>query len=386
VPARGAGRPGAIRFHAGLIAACALALQGCGDAFAVEWIHRDRVLIPGTEIAAGVVYDLNLRAIVRRVGPPLTDQGFSIYRRSSASLYTVGRLASGDDVLLELDVRTGAQRRRHVLSGTQGPIRSNGVAFGRLVAALDPVRDRMYVWNSERAGQFGVAVMDLATGEAVDFRRVALRRGGVSALPPNARFTEGAVLVYGDDGNPDFSRAVIYALTGTPLAVRDSIVLAPPSRTFLQVDVSADGRELLVGTNSQILRIDAESKVITARATRPNTGAITRSPTDGRFFLAAPGTVDRPTPNLIHVLQPSLELAGVADLRSLPESQLPLGIAGCVVSGDGQWLYVLTGVSRTGPLYGPQETAILVVDAMTLRVSNVHALGTFGTGTPGLTR
>ena len=385
MPVRGAGRPGFIRFHAGLIATCACIAQGCSDALLVDFVHGDRLLVPGTEIAAAVVYDLNLRAIVRRIGPPLDDQAVVVYKRSRASLYTIGRLASGDIVLLELDVRTGAERRRHVLSSSEASIRSNGVAFGRLAAALDPVRDRIYIWNSERAGQFGVAVMDLATGEALDFRRVTLRRGGVAALPPSARYPEGAALVYGDDGNPDFSRAVMYLLTGTPLAVRDSIVLTPPSRIFLQVDVTPDGRELLVGTNSQILRIDAESKAITARATRPNTGTIARSPTDGRFFLAAPGTTDRPTPNLIHVLQPSLELAGVADLRSLPESQLPLGIAGCVVSTDGRWLYVLTGVSRTGPLYGPQETAVLVVDTMTLRVTSVHALGTFGTGSPALT-
>lgn len=343
--------------------------------------------MPGTELAAAVVYDLNARAIVRRLGPPLTEQGLVLYDRSSASLYTIGRVSSGEDVLLELDARTGAERRRRVISSDGVAIRSNGVAFGRLGGALDPSRRRIYLWNSERGGVFGVAVLDLATGEAIDFRRVALRRGGVAVLPASERYPEGAVLAYGDDGNPDFSRAVLYILTGSPLALRDSIVLAPPSRRFLQVEVAADGRELLIGTNARIMRVDAHAKVVTAVATRPNGGTFARSPADGRLFLAAPGTPDLPTPNLVHVLHPSLELAGVVDLRALPDSQLPLGIAGGVVSPDGHWLYLVTGVSRTGPaLYGPQETSIVILDTTTLAIAAVRGLRTFGTGTPYLTR
>jgi hypothetical protein len=290
-------------------------------------------------------------------------------------------------VLLELDARNGAERRRYVLSRDGAAIRSNGVAFGRLAGAVDPSGRRLYLWNSERGGVFGVAVLDLSTGEAIDFRRVALRRGGVAGLPASSRYPEGAVLAYGDDGNPDFSRAVLYILAGAPLAVQDSIVLAPPSRRVLQVEVADDGRALLIGTNARIMRVDAYTKVITAVAARPNSGTFAGSPADGRLFLAAPGTTDLPSPNLVHVLLPSLELAGVVDLRALPDSQRPLGIAGGVVSPDGRWLYLVTGVSRAGPaLYGPQETSIVILDATTLAIAAVYGLRTFGTGTPHLTR
>ena len=258
------------------------------------------------------------------------------------------------------------------------------MAPGRQLFAVDAAWTKLYCWNSERGGVTGVGVLDLASGNVGDFRRVPLRRGGVTALPPSPRFPEGAVIVYGDSGNIDFSHAVMFVLAGTPLAVQDSIVLAPPSRRFVQVEVIGDGRELLVGTNAELLRIDIATKAILGKSSRPNGGLLQRSPVDGRFFIVAPGTTELPTPNLIHVLWPTFELLGVVDLRSLPQKSQPLGIGGSVVSNDGRWLYVVTGVGREGPVYGPQPTSILVLDTATLSVMDLLELDTFGVGRPQL--
>jgi hypothetical protein len=78
------------------------------------------------------------------------------------------------------------------------------------------------------------------------------------------------------------------------------------------------------------------------------------------------------------VLDPTLELSSIIDLRGLPAEERPLGILGAEESRDGRWLYIVGGVPRDGPLYGPQRTHILVIEKATGNVADVVVLDTYG--------
>jgi hypothetical protein len=339
------------------------------------------------EEAAAFVVDLNRHEVVRRIGPPLLFQGPSILVENNTQLITSGRLASGDVVLLGINPGTGAELWRSVLSSAQVPVLSNGVAIGNFATAANTRAPELYLWRSDRSGQLGVAVFDYHRKEVTGFwGPFALRPGGIAFLPPGSRYRDGALIAFGDDNQRPVSHAYLFFVAGSPLAVRDTLRLPSTSQQALQVQVSADGSDLLVGTEAELLRVDVATLQITARAIRPNFGGLVRSPTDGRYFFVAPGASDRPSPDLIHILTPSLELSAVVDLRVLPQSDRPLGIGGAVVSRDGRWLYIVSGVRRDGPLYGPQATSILVVDTSSGQVVDIVPMGTFGGATPMLVR
>jgi len=102
------------------------------------------------------------------------------------------------------------------------------------------------------------------------------------------------------------------------------------------------------------------------------------SRTTGRVIVPDAGSSVVASSGLIYIMDAQLELAAVIDLRVLPFGERPLGILGAEESRDGRWLYVVGGVPRDGPLYGPERTHVLVVEKATgLVVDRVH-LGTFG--------
>jgi hypothetical protein len=341
-------------------------------------------LVPATEEAAAVLVDLDRRQVVLRIGPPLLGPGPALLIDNSSTMITSGRIASGDVILAAYDTRTGAERWEHVISRAQVPLRRSGVALGLFAAAAHSRRPELFMWRSERDGVNGLAVFDYRRGEVIDFFPFSPRPGGVAFLSASARYPDGAVIGFGDDGPRDRSRAFLYFLAGAPLKLRDSLVLSRPSGQVWQVQGSPDGRELLVGTDAEILRVDVANLQIVSRARRPNLGPFIRSPTDGRVFFVAPGALDVPSPDIVHILSTNLELTAVVDLRALPTAQRPLGIGGGVVSRNGRWLYIVSGVARDGPLYGPQPTSVLLLNLDSLAVSDVIPLRTLGGGVPML--
>ncbi len=368
----------------GLLLASSGVLLGCKDAITPDAaISADLLLVPATEDAAAVVVDPAKRAIVRAIGPRLSGQGPTFL--NGGELVTTGTTASGEQVLLGFDAGTGTQLWRYVTATGSGQVLYDGTSLGTGAIAAHPSRHELFLWRSRRDGAFGVATFDTDLGTVTDFfGPLATRPGGLTYLPPNSRFPEGGLIVFGDDGPQQNSRAHLYLLTGSPLTLTDSLVFSRPSLHVLQVSPAANGREMVVATDTRLLRVDAVGWRVTASAVRPNGALVARSPRDGRLYLAAPGTASQPSPDLVHVLKADLELVAVVDLRALPGGYRPLGVGGGVVSGDGQRYYVVTGIRSDGPLYGPEVTRLLVVNTSTLTVSDVMVLSTLGGGQPFL--
>jgi hypothetical protein len=102
----------------------------------------------------------------------------------------------------------------------------------------------------------------------------------------------------------------------------------------------------------------------------------------GRLILPDVGTSVVASTGIIYLLDANMELSSIIDLRVLPFGERPLGIMGAEESRDGRWLYIVGGVPRDGPLYGPEETHVLVIDKATGLVVDTVPLKTFGGSRP----
>ena len=116
------------------------------------------------------------------------------------------------------------------------------------------------------------------------------------------------------------------------------------------------------------------------KATRPLAGPFFTSRATGRFILPDVGSSVVASTGIIYLLDANLELSSIIDLRVLPFGERPLGILGAEESRDGKWLYIVGGVPRDGPLYGPEATHILVIEKSTGLVVDTVNLNTFGGG------
>jgi hypothetical protein len=102
----------------------------------------------------------------------------------------------------------------------------------------------------------------------------------------------------------------------------------------------------------------------------------------GSLIIPDVGSLVVASTGIIYVLDASLELSSIIDLRVLPFGERPLGIRGAEESRDGRWLYIVGGVARDGPLYGPEKTHILVIEKSTGMVVDNVSLETYGGSRP----
>jgi hypothetical protein len=175
-------------------------------------------------------------------------------------------------------------------------------------------------------------------------------------------------------------RAALHVACGTEYAERDSISIALPSRQVLQMETTADGKELLVMTDLELLKFDALTMQLKVKAARPMVAPFFLSRATGRLIIPDVGSSVVASTGIIYLLDANLELSSIIDLRVLPFGERPLGILGAEESRDGKWLYIVGGVPRDGPLYGPEQTHVLVIDKATGTVVDTVNLDTFGGG------
>ncbi|HWP03254.1 MAG TPA: hypothetical protein VNL96_07350 [Gemmatimonadaceae bacterium] len=343
--------------------------------------QRERLVVPGTEVAAALVVDLERGAVARRVGPPLAQAG-SVAMRGEDTLVAVGQLTSGEWMLLGLDLRRGSEAWR-VRVGDPA-ITVDGVMLGREVLAVDPLQSLVYLWQSMREGAPGIAAYDYRLGRIIAFHGpVAVRVRAMTVVPG----TQSCLVIAGDAGAGASARSVLYFVCGGKnFSERDSLVFRAPSTLMEDLQWLPGGDLVLASSNGELLRVAVSSRTVVARVPRPISGLVVVSPFDGRIFVADRGSSTTASSGVIAVLSPALELSAIIDLHVLASDLRPLGLYGGVVGGGGDLLYLVGGVPRTGPLYGPQQTHVLLLDLATGRATDVIRLGTLGGGQPFLLR
>lgn len=361
-----------------------VALLGCADPSGpTTHVHAQRVLIAGTEEGA-VVVDLDWRGIIRRSGPRLVTQGPSALNGRGA-LITVGRILGDATVMAGLDIDTGLELWRTSISQGTTPAVVEGVALGAGMIAANPSRAEVFLARSTQNGVSGIAGYDYDRKRITRFfGPVGPRFRAMAATPATATDPAGCLVMALDadlDPGPAVNlRAAFHVVCGTEYAVRDSIPIALPSRQVLQMETTADGKDLIVMTDLELLKLDAATLQVKLRATRPLAAPFFTSRATGRLIIPDVGSSVVASTGIIYLLDADLELSSIIDLRVLPFGERPLGIVGAEESRDGKWLYIIGGVPRDGPLYGPEPTHILVIDKATGRVADTIDLDTFGGG------
>jgi hypothetical protein len=343
--------------------------------------QREWLVVPGTELAAALVVDLERQAVVRRIGPPLAQAG-SVGMHGEDTLIAVGQLTSGEWMLLGLDLRRGSEAWRVRVGDPSATV--DGVMLGREVLAVDPLQSLVYLWQSLREGAPGIAAYDYRLGRIIAFYGpVAVRVRAMTVVPG----TQNCLVIAGDAGAGASARSVLYFVCGgKSFSERDSLVFRAPSTLMEDLQWLPGGDLVLASSNGELLRVAVSSRTVVARVPRPISGLVVVSPFDGRIFVADRGSSTTASSGVIAVLSPALELSAIIDLHVLASDLRPLGLYGGVVGGGGDLLYLVGGVPRTGPLYGPQQTHVLVLDLATGRAADVIRLGTFGGGQPFLLR
>lgn len=358
----------------------ALAVLSCAEPSGpTTHMHAQRVLIAGTEDGA-IVVDLDWRGIVRRSGPRLVSQGPSVLD-GRGGLITVGRLDGGATVIAGLDVETGLELWRTPISQGSTPTLVDGAELGATMISANPSRSEVFLSRSVQNGITGIAGFDYSRRRVTRFfGPVGNRLRAIMATPATVSQPEGCLVMALDAGPNNNTRAFLHVACGTSYEQRDSISIAPPSRVVLQMELSANGQDLLVMTDIELIKLDAATMQVKLRATRPLPAPFFVSRATGRVIIPDGGTSVVASTGIIYLLDADLELSSIIDLRVLPLGERPLGILGAEESADGRWLYLVGGVPRDGPLYGPEQTHILVIDKTTGLVVDTVNLDTFGGG------
>lgn len=343
------------------------------------------MLIAGTEDGA-VVVDLDWRGIIRRSGPRFVAQGPSTLN-SRGALLTVGRLEGDATVMAGLDVETGLELWRTAISqGTTSTI-VDGVELGAAMITANPSRPEVFLWRAGQNGVIGVAGYDYDKRRITRFfGPVGNRFRAMAATPATSAHPQGC-LVMGfdrdiDPGPVSDVRAFLHVVCGASYEERDSVWIDLPSRVIVQMETSADGKDLLVMTDLELIKLDAATMQVKVKASRPMAAPFFLSRATGRLIIPDVGSSVVASTGIIYLLDAGLELSSIIDLRVLPFGQRPLGILGAEESRDDRWLYIVGGVPRDGPLYGPEKTHVLVIDKATGLVVDRVDLDTFGGGRP----
>jgi hypothetical protein len=359
-------------------------MVGCADPSGpTTHQHPQRLLIAGTEEGA-IVVDLDWRGIIRRSGPRFVTQGPSALN-GRGELITIGRLEGGATVMAGLDVETGFELWRTTINQGTTPSVVDGVALGATMIAANPSRSEAFIARSTQNGISGIAGYDYDRKRITRFfGPVGARFRAMAATPASVAHPQGCLVMAldadVDPGQAQNIRAALHVACGTEYVDRDSIPIALPSRTVIQMETTGDGKHVIVMTDLEFLKLDAATFEVKLTATRPLVAPFFMSRATGRLIIPDVGSSVVASTGIMYLLDSNLELSSVIDLRVVPFGERPLGILGAEESRDGKWLYIIGGVPRDGPLYGPERTHILVIEKATGLVLDTVNLDTFGGG------
>jgi hypothetical protein len=340
-------------------------------------LHPQRILIQGTEEGA-VVVDLDWRGIIRRSGPRFISQGPATLN-ARGELIAIGKVSGDATVIAGLDMDTGIELWRAPLAQGTTPQHVDGVDLGATMIAANPTRPEVFLGRSTQSGVGGIAGFDYERRRLTRFiGPVGNRLRAIAALPATTEHPDGCLVLALDTGVQQNLRAFLHVVCGTSYAQRDSVPIPLPSRNVIQMELAPDGKHLLIMTDLELLKLDAVNLTTKARATRPLVAPFFVARATGRIIIPDVGSSVVASTGIIYLLDANLELSSIIDLRVLPFGERPLGILGAEESLDGKWLYVVGGVPRDGPLYGPETTHILVIEKTSGSVVDAVALNTFG--------
>src|SRR5690606_10681618 len=195
------------------------------------------------------------------------EQTHALLSADGAQFVVIGRTAAGEWLLVGFGVATGNESWRQGLTVGNQPVMVDGVALGRTAVALHPSRPEVFLARSSAGAVSGVAVFDYQTKRVLDL--IVLESGRIRSLETVTRAgSDVCVVAAADSGQQASTRAYLVAACGTDYAERDTVMISLPSQTVVQMELTPDRSRVLLGTNTELMLVDASAWQVMRRAAR----------------------------------------------------------------------------------------------------------------------
>jgi hypothetical protein len=373
--------------HRLIIAAVGLCLAGgCRNPHESE-IGGEQVIV-STEASALSVLRVHDGSVVARPGPvPRGAYGFA--RSADDSLvYYAGADEYSQRQVLALNTRSLQIAWRELLADLEHRSRVEGLELlSPHALAPTPSGTRMLLAPARRAGDFGVAVLDGATRDPVDFLGpLNASPEGITTVPPSGTHVNGAVVIAGTrTSGAGPKEGWLFLLDGVSLAPRDSVRLTSGVDDewagLGQVIAAPFGEAVYIRGPDGLLRYDLLTRDVTASPPTDVRGRLSVAADGGSIYLADEGD-GRFSAGTGFLYRYSADLATVEpiDLRAEAVNGSGPTIQSAATSGDSRTIYVLVGNPSIGPVFPGQSLRVLVVDAISKAVGHSFPVGGYGGG------
>ena len=340
----------------------------------------EAVIVSSEEQHLRVVQVSDARILARPAPAPPGAYGFA-RSLDSTIVYYAGSTTYQERQILALDVRSLKVLWNHRLADLEQRSHVTGVGLS-YATAITPSPDgtRLFVAQGYLDGVPGVAVLDGATREPIDFiAPLAVPTDGMALVPPSAVFPDGAIAITGsrEQGLGPKSGWVFFADPKT-LALRDSVQLTRDvdsrSGGLGQVELAPHGRVLYVAGPGALLRYDFTTRVTDSARAVPGRLSIAA---DGTVYTGDSGLWDRaPSTGLLFRYSADLSTVDSIDLGEAAVDGFGPTVQDVAPSRDERIVYVLIGNARLGVGQFPgQPKRVLVVDVQRKAIAKSLPLG-----------
>lgn len=324
--------------------------------------------------------------------------GSTVLSPDGERLYAMGVGPSGwtESQIAVVDTRTLAVTHREFFADSGGYRRdrfkglgidgTGGLLMspdgGKLFIAASRGGDSLH--PSAPGTEYGIAVLDAATLEALDFIGPYAQGAFISAVIPPGAFRPEGVIAFAtpDSAWPHVVRNIRFANAAT-LAVFDSADVSGALGErdgILDMVAAPHGQSLyLHSLGGWVLKYDLVARQVTARAREPVPGRLTVAPDGARLYVARGWTQDAPSSGVIAVYDADLNGLAPIDLSDIAVPQLDATRSNSpalnmVAVAPNEELLVATG-AMLAQLWGFQSGRVFFVDPSSHEVLDVIKIG-----------
>jgi hypothetical protein len=348
--------------------------------------HGKLALLATMEGDPFTVLNLESGAVVER--PP---NGLGIFGEDARTIAGKSHrlYCSGAGKLVNFDLAEHTVVWMEQLGGDQQERFEGQSIYGNFALTLTPDEKSLLIADSYNLGSWGIALMEVSSRQAAGFLE-NIRIRTMLTLPSGSLFPEGGVLALGTraakvgDDDSERRRGQFYLLSGTPIAIRDSIKFLLPvdSSAGGVFDLAVDGvgRFAYFTTYSRKLyKYDLIDRVYVGSIALPAYGRLALSP-DGNsiYVIDTEQSRDVPGSGFMYVVNAALSVEEPIDLNVAAREGLPPQLNSVAVSTDGLLAYVGTGTASRGPVYGVQHGSVIMIDTRSRKVTQIVPLSTWG--------